>query len=221
MRFSVASLSLSRTFALMARAAGRAWIWSVWLVVVLLLGVVLGTLAGCVDLDHVRKERERGAEVVSTLKSRGVEYQSTLNGLAESDPVRVELESGVKRAEMARDEVARRVQEAALLEEELQRVSAAGDSGGRVPVVGGPIVVGQDFVELVPGPWKVAALLTVGLATSLVRSRQLREAASSIARSIDKALEEDAKLAERFRQHANTLRTIQTPLARKIVDEGQ
>jgi hypothetical protein len=67
----------------------------------------------------------------------------------------------------------------------------------------------------------VAAVLTVGLATSLVRSRQLREAASSIARSIDKALEEDAKLAERFRQHASTLRTIQTPLAKKIVDEGQ
>lgn len=228
MRFSIASLSLSRTFALIARAAGRAWTWSVWLVVALLFGVVLGTLAGCVDLEQVRQERKKGEEVVATLKSRGTEYQSTLIGLSQSDPARAELEEGVQRVVAAREEVARRVQAAAALEEELRRgakTHASVGNGSGEPVGGlgeGSIVVGgTDLMDLIPGPWKVAAVLSVGLATSLVRSRQLREAASSIARSIDKALAEDAELAERFRQHANTLRTIQTPLAQRIVDEGQ
>jgi hypothetical protein len=219
--------------------------WSVYVTIALLIGVVLGTLAGCVDLDQVRKERERGAEVVSTLKARGAEYQSTLIGLGsalpESDPARAELvaelQAGLKRVELARDEVERRVQQAAKLEEDVRRsrtLRAKSDDrvggSGRLGEVtegvgavggGGGEVTGDDLLDLIPGPWKVAAVLTVGLATSLVRSRQLREAASSIARSIDKALEEDAKLAERFRQHASTLRTIQTPLAKKIVDEGQ
>lgn len=205
----------------MSQIVSRTW----WIGVgALVLSAAVGVLAlipGCVDVAELRAQRAQGEDVVAALKSREAKYQSTLNGLPESDPVRVELESAVKRAELARDEVARRVQHAAALEEEVRREGAAADSKGSGAVVGGQDVLGQDLMDLVPGPWKVAAVLTVGLATSLVRSRQLREAASSIARSIDRALEEDAKLAERFRQHANTLRTIQTPLARKIVDQGQ
>lgn len=205
----------------MTKAFSRTWMMGIGALVAAVTVSVVALIPGCVDVAELRAQRAQGEDVVAALKSRGAEYQSTLIGLPESDPVRVELESAVKRAELARDEVARRVQYAAALEEHVRREGAAADSKGSGMVVGGEGVLGQDVMDLIPGPWKVTAVLSVGLATSLVRSRQLREAASSIARSIDKALEEDAKLAERFRQHANTLRTIQTPLARKIVDQGQ
>jgi hypothetical protein len=181
-----------------------------------------GVLPGCVDMDRVSAERERGEAAVLTLKSRAVEYQTRLDALEAADPARGGLESGLESAARSREALASRVQELAALEERLKR-SNSGASGGVVEIGGiGGVGDGRfDLMDLVPGPWKVAAALSLGLATSLVRSRQLREAASSIARSIDKALEEDAALAERFRLHANTLRTIQTPLAMKIVDEGQ
>lgn len=183
----------------------------------------MGSLAGCVDLEGVRQERERGSEVVSTLKSRATEYQTSLDALAAGDPARAELAAGLERAARARDALSRRVQELGALEERARKEARIGEVGGDgvEGVEGGLVVGGVDVMDLVPGPWKVVAVLSVGLATSLVRSKQLRDAAASMARSIDKALEEDEKLAERFRQHANTLRTIQTPLARKIVDEGQ
>jgi len=181
-----------------------------------------GALPGCVDMDRVSHERERGEAAILTLKSRAAEYQTRLDALEPEDPARGGLESGLESAARSREALASRVQELAALQERLKRANS-GVSGGVVEVGGiGGVGDGRfDLMDLVPGPWKVAAALSVGLATSLVRSRQLREAASSIARSIDKALEEDAALAERFRLHANTFRSIQTPLAMKIVDEGQ
>ncbi len=72
---------------------------------------------------------------------------------------------------------------------------------------------------ILPPPARGPVLLGAALIATLLRARQVRQGAASIAASIEKALDDpDFKAA--FRRHADTIRTIQTPTARRIVDQA-
>lgn len=69
-----------------------------------------------------------------------------------------------------------------------------------------------------PAPVQGPALLGAALIATLLRARQVRQGAGSIAASIQKAMADpDFKAA--FERHAATIRSIQTPAARRIVDQ--
>ncbi len=70
----------------------------------------------------------------------------------------------------------------------------------------------------VPAPAQGPLLLGAALIASMVRSQNLKRNATSIIQSIDHLLRADPQFKERFAQHANTIRTIQTPGARKLID---
>lgn len=77
----------------------------------------------------------------------------------------------------------------------------------------------EALVPFVPEPYRAPLVLGGAGVLALARAARLKAGLASVARSIEKAMEGDPVLAEQFRRHADTLRSIQTPLARKVVDE--
>jgi hypothetical protein len=73
----------------------------------------------------------------------------------------------------------------------------------------------------VPAPAQGPIVLGAALVATLARSRQLKESSRSIIDSISHVLERDEQLRALFTQHADTIRSIQTPAARKLVDQTQ
>lgn len=72
--------------------------------------------------------------------------------------------------------------------------------------------------QLLPAPARGPALLGAALLATLFRAHQVRKGAGSIAASIQKALQ-DPDFRAAFDRHTTTIRSIQTPTARRIVDE--
>ncbi len=83
----------------------------------------------------------------------------------------------------------------------------------------GLTIAADGLGRLLPEPVRVPLLLAGALAATLARAHQLKRGASSIAHSLETAMRADPNLKEAFKRHADTLRTIQTPTARRIVDE--
>ncbi len=69
-----------------------------------------------------------------------------------------------------------------------------------------------------PGPAQGPALLGAALIATLLRAHQVRKGAGSIAASIQKAMT-DPEFKAAFERQAATIRSIQTPAARRIVDQ--
>lgn len=69
-----------------------------------------------------------------------------------------------------------------------------------------------------PDPVRGPALLGAALLATLLRARQVRKGAGSIVASIQNALK-DPDFRAAFDRHADAIRSIQTPTARRIVDE--
>jgi len=70
----------------------------------------------------------------------------------------------------------------------------------------------------VPAPAQGPLILGAALIASLVRSKNLKNSATSIIRSIDHTMSRDPVFRDLFAMHADTIRTIQTPSARKLID---
>lgn len=73
----------------------------------------------------------------------------------------------------------------------------------------------------VPAPAQGPLVLGAALIATLVRSRQLKQSSTSIIQSIAHVLERDEQFRSIFTQHSDTIRSIQTPSARKLVDQTQ
>jgi hypothetical protein len=69
-----------------------------------------------------------------------------------------------------------------------------------------------------PAPAQGPALLGAALLATLLRAHQVKKGAGSIVASIEKAMA-DPDFQAAFDRHAATIRSIQTPTARRIVDE--
>lgn len=69
-----------------------------------------------------------------------------------------------------------------------------------------------------PAPVQGPALLGAALIATLLRAHQVRKGAGSIAASIQKAMA-DPDFKQAFERQAGTIRSIQTPAARRIVDQ--
>lgn len=71
-----------------------------------------------------------------------------------------------------------------------------------------------------PEPIRTPLALGAALAVTVLRARRLKMGMASIAQGLQRAMREDEQFAMRFRQHAPTFRSAQTPLARRVVDEA-
>lgn len=185
---------------------------------VMLAGMGVGmALSGCAGwevgslptVESVEHEKAQAEELLDRVREArvGSEVAALADGLDERERGRL-----LGEAERARS--AERVIEAGIAEMEavIREVRQPTDEitvglGALVQVlpsgVGGPLVLG-------------GALLV-----SVLRLVQMRRALESVARSIDVATREDVDLRESLRESAPTLRSIQTPTARRVIDATQ
>jgi len=70
----------------------------------------------------------------------------------------------------------------------------------------------------IPAPAQGPLVLGAALIATFVRSRNLKQSAISIIQSIEHTLSRDPEFRQLFVNHADTIRTIQTPGARKLID---
>jgi hypothetical protein len=70
----------------------------------------------------------------------------------------------------------------------------------------------------IPAPAQGPLVLGAALVATILRSRNLKNSAQSIIQSIEHTLNRDPEFKELFANHSDTIRTIQTPSARKLID---
>ena len=70
----------------------------------------------------------------------------------------------------------------------------------------------------IPAPAQGPMMLGAALIATLVRSRNLKANTVSIIQSLEHTMNGDPAFKQLFTEHANTIRTIQTPGARKMID---
>ncbi|KAA0213706.1 MAG: hypothetical protein DYG94_09395 [Leptolyngbya sp. PLA3] len=176
-----------------------------FLCLVLCLGLTL-PLSGCVDSAHLAALRERAVAVRSELATE-VERLET-DAQVQSDPVLAEASGQAAIA------LAARLAELDQAIAALDRVLAAEHSPDAVIQQ-----VASEAVPLLPEPLRSPALLVGALLAAVFRASQLKRAAGSIAVSIAKASEKDEQFRSAIQRHADTLRSVQTSTAKRIVDE--
>jgi hypothetical protein len=79
--------------------------------------------------------------------------------------------------------------------------------------------IANKALPFLPAPMQAPALLLTATGLALARAAQLKKAAGSIAQGIAKASQKDPEFRSVFDRHADTFRSVQTPAAKRIVDE--
>jgi len=183
--------------------ARRAWRWAA----LAALGVVLAAAAtGCVGLDELRQARDRASALRDGLAARATELDELLERVGPDDPRRPEIKAQLEEARAAHAVVSAALRRADQVLAEAERPS-------------GPISRAVGLIApWVPEPARTPMVLGAALLGTALRARQLREASASIARGLDRAMEDDPDLAQQLQRHAATLRSSQTPTAARIVE---
>lgn len=176
----------------------------------LAIGLAL-CLGGCVDMGELDKFREDAAALRDDLSAREADWLQRLESMSPGDPLRTSVE-----AELAAAKAKTAVADAALKRID-QVLDRAKNPGGYDDPLGRTVGL---VLPWLPEPMRTPAALGAALVATLWRSRQLKQAAVSIARGVNKAMQEDEQFRTAFKRHAGTFRTIQTPAARRIVDEA-
>jgi len=171
--------------------------------------VPLGAAPGCADFtpDDARAFRDQAAHVRDDLAARAGELEALRETYPEGTPERADLEAAIDGA----------AAKAAALDAAISRmdlVLAEADAP-----TDGLAVAARDLGAYLPEPARLPLLLAGALGATLLRARQLKKGAGSIARSLSTAMKGDPELQTAVARNADTLRTIQTPTARRIVDE--
>jgi hypothetical protein len=184
------------------RAWAKGTCGGVGVVLVVMLGTILtaGSLGGCAGIEDALLLRDRAASARDAMDARVEESRTILKGMDDAgvpaqDPARTRAA-----AELAADLDA-------IIEE------------ARRPTDG--LTQGLDVLSgVLPEPLRSPALLGGALVVTLLRARQNRAALASVARSIEQVKRDDEEFRKRFKEHAATIRSIQTPAAAAAVREA-
>lgn len=170
----------------------------------LLLSCLL--LGACADLAALKRFHDDAALAATSLRSQADALDQRIAAVPPDDP-------SLHTAQLA-SAAARALADAAEL--------AAAESG-RLLTDAEPHPFSQILewtIPFLPEPYRAPVILAGAAGLALLRAARLKAGLASIARSIQKALESDPAFAQQFRVHADTFRSIQTPLARKVVDQA-
>ena len=204
----------------MSNATGCAnWLRN--LIVVACASVILlgGGICGCVDVEQARVARADAAALRSQLDQRLEAETAALaaleaQGSAEHDPAVIQAREDLALSQARRDQIdtlIRQVDELLSQADALNTSPLQTSEGVRETIT----TIGQTF----PEPLRSPLLLGAGAMVALLRAAQLKRALASVARGIDAAMKQDPDFKEKFLQHANTFRTMQTATARRAIDE--
>jgi hypothetical protein len=171
------------------------------------LAVTVATSSGCLDMSDALSYRDQAASIRDDLARQEAAWQARLADEPAASPDRPQIEAiaGWARAKHAAADAAVRQVDSVLAEANNPRDPVSQAVGAIAPWL--------------PEPIRTPLALGTALAVTVLRARRLKVGMASIAQGLQRAMREDEQFAMRFRQHAQTFRTSQTPLARRIVDE--
>lgn len=170
-------------------------------------------LAGCADLGgaiaRTSAWRDRAALARDSLDQQIIDLQAQQAQLDPNSSESVQLGSDIK---LARAQQA--VLDAAITQVNQVLHEAQNPSDALTHIA-------HSVSSWVPAPAQGPIVLGAALIATLARSRQLKQSTISIVQSISHVLERDEQFRSLFESHADTIRTIQTPGARRLVDKAQ
>jgi hypothetical protein len=172
----------------------------------ILVVLLVSFLCGCAE-PQLQAFRENAAGLRDQLHQESLAWEHRLQQLGPAHPLTPDTS-----AALARTRAAHAAAQAALEQIDLVATRATSPESPVAQTVEG-------LSPLIPEPVRLPLALGLALALSLARAAQLKKAMISIAQGFEKAIEEDPAFADRFRLHANTFRTIQTPTAKRAIDE--
>lgn len=182
-------------------------------IIVLTLVTVLFVLAGCADLGGAIAQasawREKALLAQDSLDEQIVELQAQHAGLDPSSPQSQQIAGDIQLAQAQRAALETAIAQANRVLYEAQNPS---DSLTHIA---------HSVSSWVPAPAQGPIVLGAALIATLARSRQLKQSTMSIVQSIAHVIERDEQFRALFESHADTIRTIQTPGARQLVDKAQ
>ena len=161
---------------------------------------------GCASAEDVSALRTETAALRSTAQSQAARAEEILAGLPPQHPARASAEAMLAAA---------RARESLAAAATAQLDAALAETGEGTPLH----AISETVGPWLPGPVQAPLLLGAGLVAALARAAQLKRGLASVAQSIEVASQEDETLRMRLKAQANTLRTIQTASARRVIDE--
>ncbi|MEZ6242513.1 MAG: hypothetical protein R3B57_05660 [Phycisphaerales bacterium] len=164
-------------------------------------------LGGCMDMGGVEAMRETAANARDQLAAEVEALENLRETFPDGTPEAIETDTllAAGSAKVAAIEAA-----IARIDQTLAEANNPSD---------GLTLTAQGVSPLLPEPVRLPLVLGAALAATLLRAGQLKRGAVSMAKSINKALESDGELSQAFARHADTLRSIQTRTAQRIVDQ--
>jgi hypothetical protein len=190
----------------------RAMRIKVILVLLLLIALII-PLSGCTDLKGAIAQtgawRDQAATIQSTLDEQIIVMQSELAAIDPDSALAQHLIADIKLAQAKHASLGAAIAQADIVLKEVKQPTD-------------PMTqIAQGVSAWVPAPIQGPLVLGAALIASLARSSQLKRTGTSIVNSIRHVLERDEQLKAIFASHADTIRSIQTPNARKLVDQVQ
>lgn len=173
-------------------------------------------LGGCVSVADVERLREDSVAMRETLREQREELERRLEVLPEDDPAREGIRKGIESSRTVEESLEAGVRE-------VDRAMAAVNNPAGIPpgeesTVG---VVAGTVATVLPPQWRMPLILGGALLGALARARQLRVSMASVVKSIELAKREDEQFRVRFHENSAAIRSVQTPLARRLVDQSQ
>jgi hypothetical protein len=164
-------------------------------------------------MGEVAALRDKAAALESQLNKDIVRQQETLAkldqaGAAQDDPLRQQAAAQLAASRASRTAVDAAVQQVDLVLNEAKNPTD--------PISAG---VGA-MAPFLPEPSRTPLVLGGALLVTLMRARQMKTALVSVAKGLDKAMQTDEAFKARFQANAPLFRSVQTPAAKRVVDEA-
>jgi len=173
-----------------------------------LIGLLAFVITGCTDLGAIRAMRDDAQRTRDVMGERAERLETLRERYPDESPVVPEID-----ASLARTRASIEALDAAVLQIDQVLEEAANPSDGLTRTA-------QGLGPYLPEPVRLPLVLGAALGATLLRSGQLKKGALSIAQSINKAVEGDEGFRDALARNAGTLRSVQTPTARRIVDQA-
>lgn len=178
---------------------------------VIALAIVLSTLAACADIPATLSAAESWRDEAAQAHAHATEQLQALEQ-ARADLPPHAPDAPVIDASIAVAQTRLAALDAALRHADLVLAEMRDPADPLTLAV-------QALSPILPPQAQGPAVLGAALLATIVRARRVRKGADSIAASIQAALK-DPEFESLFQKHASTIRSIQTPTARRIVDEA-
>ena len=172
--------------------------------------LILSFVSGCADLQGALSQttawRDNALEIESDLQSELGLLEDQRRSIPDTSPNAGYLDQAIEQASDKIDMLNSAIERVDLVIAEAQHPTDSLTHAANT------------IAPWIPAPAQGPLVLGAALIATLLRSRNLKNSASSIIQSIEHTMRRDPEFKELFEKHADTIRTIQTPSARKLID---